>query len=98
LTNHHYKLYLADLRRVLNRHDPIGLIGLGAPENEYDPERSVIASRLRFCKTPDEVPDMVHGVFEEWFGRTTAGARKKYAQLADELWKIKSEHFSDAST
>lgn len=31
------------IRRVLNRMDPLGLIADGAPEDEYNPETSVLA-------------------------------------------------------
>lgn len=81
-----YKRYLADLREVLNHHDPIRLLAVGAPEDEYDLERSVIGAKLVHCCSVDDVQTMVYDVFCEYFGADTAGARDSYVPLAEHLW------------
>jgi hypothetical protein len=81
-----YKNYLADLREVLNEHDPIRLIAIGAPEDEYDLERGVIAARPAHCRSVDDVHSMVYDVFCEYFDAGTAGSRDAYRPLAEHLW------------
>lgn len=82
------KQYLSDLREVLNQHDPIRLIAIGAPEDEYDLERGVIAAKLAHCGNTDEVHTMVYEVFCEYFDAATAGSRDAYRPLAEHLMDI----------
>jgi hypothetical protein len=50
-------------REVINREDPVGLLALGAPEDEYDPEVRDLISR------PTAVTRArVREVFLKWFG------------------------------
>ena len=53
-------------REVINREDPIGLLALGAPEDEYDPEVRDLMSR----PTP-VTRARVREVFLMWFGEDT---------------------------
>lgn len=92
-----YKNFLAELRKILNRHDPIGLIGIGVPEDEYDPERSVIASRLVHCHGVEDVHAMVYEVFCEYFGAKIAGARAAYGPLAECLWDTSAKWIGTSS-
>ncbi len=50
-------------RAVVNAEDPIGLLGMDAPEDEYDPEGMDLV-KWRERLTPDRVVD----VFLRWFG------------------------------
>ena len=81
-----YKNFLANLRDVFNQHDPIRLIAIGAPEDEYDLERGVIAAKLTHCGNVDDVHTMVYKVFCEYFDAATAGSREAYRPLAEHLW------------
>lgn len=89
-----YKFYLSDLRTLLNKHDPVHLIDAGAPESEYDLERSPTAARLAKCNSVEEVLGMVHGVFCEMFDESTAGEKTNYDALAEDLWQLKIKYFS----
>lgn len=75
------------VRDILNRHDPEGLLELGAPEEEYDPEAEEIAGRLR--GEQPLAPHLLLEVWERWFGPSssydaTANAHE-LATLAAEL-------------
>jgi len=88
MDNLQHRVYLTELREALNRHDPIQLIDKGAPEHEYDSERSVLAARLLHSHTAEEALAVVHDVFCEWFDPQIAGPRETYRDLADELFTI----------
>ncbi len=55
-------LFLA-ARAVVNAEDPIGLLAIDAPEDEYDPEVSDLV-KWRTALTADDV----NAVFVRWFG------------------------------
>jgi hypothetical protein len=66
LRRHAYAAAFADVRAVVNDLDPIGLLGMGAPEDEYDPEvRNLV--RLVLRAEPFEEDD-VDAVWRRWFG------------------------------
>ena len=89
-TNKSAKKEFVELREtietILRRHDPIGLIGMGAPEDEYDPEVGTILPRLKEATTEDQLKGIVHAEFVRWFGAETAGPVDLYTAPARELW------------
>jgi hypothetical protein len=48
---------------VLNKHDPVGLIGMGAPEDEYAREARQIASWMPWVQDEEEMHGMVFETF-----------------------------------
>ena len=78
----------AQLVRVLARQEPIGLVGMGAPDDEYEPEVGTILPRLGTVRSEGEVLDVVHEEFVRWFGPDVAGPREHYAGTASEVWRI----------
>jgi hypothetical protein len=67
--------------------DPIGLIAVGAPKDEYDVEVGTILPRLREASRADEVERIVYEEFSHWFGVDIAGPRETYAAVSNEIWK-----------
>jgi hypothetical protein len=68
------------LRAVIDRRDPEGLLALGAPSDEYDPEAADLA-RLRSGGGPF-TPTTVAEVWERWFGpRSGFVDRASHAEL-----------------
>jgi hypothetical protein len=60
--------YFLAARTVVNDVDPVGLIEMGAPDDEYDPEiEDLIKWRDRV--TPERVAE----VFIRWFGPESGG-------------------------
>jgi len=59
-------LRLAAVRAVVNEQDPIGLLELGAPQDEYDPEVGDLAG----LGVPLNAQDVID-VFVRWFGSGT---------------------------
>ena len=78
-------LYTA-VSRLLREADPIGLITMGAPDDEYDPEVSTILPRLREAKAAVDVQRIVHEEFVRWFGADLVGPLTDYADIAEKMW------------
>ncbi len=71
---------------TLNRHDPIGLIGLGAPADEYMPEVEAILPRIRDAKSEDQVHRILYEEFSHLFSPDVAGDETLYRGASEELW------------
>ena len=70
--------YFLAARAVVNREDPVGLLGVGAPEDEYDPEvRDLV--KWRAAVTAEQV----RAVFLRWFGASGAMPSDTAARIAD---------------
>ena len=79
------RLY-AYVSRLLREADPIGLIAMGAPADEYAPEVSTILPRLREAKAAVDVQRIVHEEFLRWFGVDLVGPLTDYADVAEKIW------------
>lgn len=60
------KLTYTQLEEIINRHDPLGLIGAGAPINEYEPEINDLLRR-RNNRSSSLNWNIIQTVFELWF-------------------------------
>jgi hypothetical protein len=81
-----YGSVYADVSRLLREADLIGLIAIGAPADEYDPEVSTILPRLREAKAAVDVQRIVHEEFVQWFGADLIGPLADYAEVAAKIW------------
>ena len=72
---------------VLRRHDPIELISIGAPHDEYDPEVGTILPRLKEASSARDVQQVLHEEFTKWFNAELAGPSESYQAAAQELWQ-----------
>jgi predicted aconitase len=77
-----YEDLFLEVREILNRHDPMDLISLGAPESEYEPEVGTILPRLKEAKGPRKVRSIVRGEFKHWFGEAPSNLKA----IADDVW------------
>lgn len=73
---------------LLREADPLRLIAIGAPEDEYSPEVSTILPRLREATSAPEVERIVHEEFVRWFDADLAGPRTNYAEVAEKIWEV----------
>jgi hypothetical protein len=79
--------YFLAARSVVNEVDPIGLIGMGAPADEYDPEIEDLI-KWREPVTPERVAE----VFLRWFGEDGQMTPDSAAQIADGINAARSVH------
>ena len=78
-----------DLDEIIRRHDPIGLIRMGAPNHEYSPEAGTIFPRLQrtVITSPQDVLNIVYDEFCAWFsGQTIAGHIDGYRTMSEEIY------------
>jgi broad specificity phosphatase PhoE len=83
----HGVLY-SEVSRLILTADPVHLIAIGAPDDEYDPEISTILPRLREAKSQNDVHRIVHEEFVHWFGADIAGPSETYAAVSQEIWNV----------
>src|SRR3989338_5351665 len=82
-----YGTLYTEVSQLLREADPIRLIVIGAPDDEYDVEVSTILPRLREAKSPRDVQRIMHEEFVQWFGAETAGPAAHYARVSEDVWK-----------
>jgi hypothetical protein len=82
-----YGALYTEVSRLMREADPIRLIGIGAPDDEYDVEVRTILPRLREAKSPDDVQRIVHEEFARWFGADIAGSAAQYADVSKNIWE-----------
>jgi hypothetical protein len=90
-----YRNKFRQLRNIINRFDPMHLINIGAPADEYEPEVSTILLQLGNVKTKTQTLDLVHQEFCRWFGENVAGERRDYIKLARAIYNWKIENFTE---
>jgi hypothetical protein len=79
--------YFLAVRTVVNREDPVGLMRLGAPEDEYDPE---VADLIKWRKAV--TAEQVSAVFLRWFGEPGAMPSDVAARIADDINQARARH------
>jgi hypothetical protein len=72
--------------RAIATADPIKLLELGAPGDEYQQEVDGILRRLPTAQSQDEVRAMIHEEFESRFGADLAGIPERYDEPAAAIW------------
>lgn len=74
------------LRAIINRADPVGLLQIGAPSDEYDPELSSILVQLDSNMSLNATQELLYREFLYWFGDTsTIGPPENYLAPAQEI-------------
>lgn len=75
------------VKKVIDRLDPIGLLSMGCPDDEYAPEIERIVQQLMTVKplSLDIVQTILHETFVEYFDRELAGSRDRYYDAAREI-------------
>lgn len=89
-----YDAYLTALREVLNRHDPASLFDCGCPEDEYNPERDLIAPELPRWTDAAAAAAGAHAVFDRMFGGDV-GEPEDYRDMADDLMQVRERFYKD---
>lgn len=58
------------IKSVVDKADPIGLLGMCCPADEYDSEIGMIFSRIRKGMSEDEIANIIRAVFFEMFSES----------------------------
>lgn len=79
---------LADaVTRAVNDADPIGLLSMGAPDDEYSPEIGTIVPRLATAADASDIARIMREEFVRWFNEGAAGPEDVYAAPARRIWE-----------
>lgn len=76
---------------VFSEADPLGLLAMGAPLDEYEPEIETVLHRMPEVGSTSETQEMVHQEFVRWFNSDIAGSSDRFADLSASLWNVWSE-------
>jgi hypothetical protein len=79
-----YRRLFDEVRAILNRHDPMGLIAIGCPDDEYEPEVGTILPRLSRANGPADVEVIVAEEFLDWFAERLAP--ETVSAVAADVW------------
>lgn len=82
----------AALEDILRRHDPIGLILMGAPDDEYLFEAGLLAQALPRCEHVPDVTQAAFNLFTAMFKPCNVGTYDDYRALATEAWALWQTH------
>jgi hypothetical protein len=80
------RLY-TEVSRLVREADPIRLIAIGAPDDEYDVEIGAILPRLCEATSAGDVHRIVHEEFVRCFDADIAGPPEIYAAMSVEIWQ-----------
>ncbi|MBI2668983.1 hypothetical protein HYX14_04015 [Candidatus Woesearchaeota archaeon] len=61
---------------IVNKYDPVGLLKIGCPADEYDPEIKRIAPVLGIAANVKDFHQEVYLIFIDLFDKRTAGSKK----------------------
>ena len=79
-----YRNLVAVATRAIDSADPIGLVQMGAPADEYSPEVGTVVPRVSRASSAPEVRRILHEEFVHWFDES-AGPEENYASAALEI-------------
>ncbi len=70
---------------LIRQDDPLELVAMGFPKNEYDVEVTRILPRLKNAKGAEDVRSIIHEEFVHWFA-DSAGPPERYDALGEQIW------------
>jgi hypothetical protein len=88
------QLYEAFIQ-ILAKDDPMNLVRIGAPDNEYQWEVDRILLRLNEAKSPSKLGDIIYEAFVQGFGKSFASQgeqsyrdyKPRFEALGEVAWK-----------
>jgi len=89
--NKQYKALFLEVREIINKSDPIGLLKQGAPDDEYEKEVQEIIAGLNKCKNANQTQELIYRVFKNNFGENTVGNIELYIDAAKIIATLKNK-------
>ena len=77
----------AIVKQAIDRADPIGLLAIGCPDDEYDPEIDRVMGYATMYLDPQELGRRIHQTFVEMFDERIAGPPEVYHHIAEEIMR-----------
>jgi hypothetical protein len=82
-----YHALAAAVSQAIDAADPMGLLEMGCPADEYSPEIGTITPRVAKAATSLEVRAILQEEFERWFGAESAGPVEAFDEPAAAIWQ-----------
>ena len=73
------------VKQAIDRADPIGLLAIGCPDDEYDPEIDRVMGYAMAYSDPRQLGGRIHQTFVEMFDERIAGPPEVYDHIAEEI-------------
>ncbi len=77
------------MREIMNRYDPLRLLRMGAPDDEYVPEIKRIIPKLRRAATVEQLQEVVYQTFVDMFDQQMAGPKENYRKMSEEIYVLR---------
>jgi len=87
-----YRQLFVAVAKAIDDEDPIGLLKIGAPGDEYSVEIGTVVPLLARSRAADDVIDILHKEFSRRFGESAAGPREAFLPLANKIWQSVLEY------
>lgn len=81
-----------ETRKIMNKYDPIHLLQMGCPKDEYNPEIQEIIKHKKKVKNSKEMHNLVYNTFVKMFDKKIAGPKKNCQHLSRELHRLIKKH------
>lgn len=82
-----YQYYFMKISKIVREHDPIGLLALGSPDDEYDGEIRRIIGVLPKIQDQKLLSEEIYKIFIDSFDKEIAGEKVKYDRIAESILK-----------
>jgi hypothetical protein len=82
-----YDLLVVDVTRAINDADPVSLLEIGAPQDEYSPQVGTIVPRVTKAQSPAEVRTILDEEFQRWFGESGVRRSEAFNVPAERIWE-----------
>ncbi len=89
---------VASVMSALHKADPIGLVEMGSPDDEYESEAETIVMRLadrREIVSVEDAVSIVHEEFVRWFSEDMAGERDRYEAVGADVHTLWQDYLLD---
>ncbi len=84
-----YKNLYEEVRRISNTHDLMGLIRIGSPDDEYDPETSRILQLIDKSKNVGDLAAGIATIYNKMFDADFKPSDKWISNIATDIFKLK---------
>lgn len=83
------KIQREKVRKIVNKHDPVKLLKMDCPVDEYDPEIDEILPALKKVKSVNQLHKKIYDIFVFMFDKDIAGPKERYRKLSEELYSLR---------
>jgi len=84
-----YQNLYNEVRKISNTHDLMGLIKIGCPDDEYDPETSEILPLIKKANSVEDLATGIAGIYNKMFDADFKSSDKWITNIATDIFELK---------